>query len=44
MKKIREGKLVIEFMQKPEEIIVFWMKNANTNQTNNKKIEEVEFE
>lgn len=39
-----EGKLMIEFMKKPEEIIEFWMKNANTNQTDNKKIEVVEFE
>ncbi|EPJ48456.1 MAG: hypothetical protein OFPI_29470 [Osedax symbiont Rs2] len=34
---------MIEFMKDPEEIIEFWMKNANTNQINNKKIEEVVF-
>ena len=39
-----EGKLMIEFIKDPEEIIEFWMKNANTNQTNNKEIEEVVFE
>ncbi|PTN07287.1 hypothetical protein [Nitrosomonas aestuarii] len=39
-----EGKLMIEFMEKPEEIIEFWMKNANKNQTDNKPIEEVVFE
>lgn len=39
-----EEKLIIEFMKSPEEIIKFWMKNANTNQTNNKQIEEVVFE
>ena len=39
-----EGKLMIEYMKKSEEIIGFWMKNANTNQTDNKVIEEVMFE
>ncbi len=39
-----EGKLMIEYMKKPEEIIQFWMKNGNTNQIDNKLIEEVVFE
>lgn len=39
-----EEKLMIELIKAPEEIIEFWMKNANTNQTNNKQIEEVVFE
>ncbi len=39
-----EHKLKIEYMKQPEEIISFWMSHSNTNQTDNKTIEEVEFE
>ncbi|MDD2468629.1 MAG: hypothetical protein PHI97_32025, partial [Desulfobulbus sp.] len=39
-----EGKLMIEYMNEPEEIIEFWINNANTNQTDNKSIEKVMFE
>jgi hypothetical protein len=39
-----EEKLKIEYMSNPNEIIKFWVENANTNQVDNKIIEEVEFE
>lgn len=39
-----DGKLMIEYIRNPEEIIQFWMRNANTNQYENKIIEEVIFE
>jgi hypothetical protein len=38
-----EEKLKIEYMSKPDEIIKFWVENANTNQVDNKIIEEVKF-
>lgn len=37
-------KLKIEYITQPLEIIQFWVENANSNQTDNKIIEEVEFE
>lgn len=37
-------KLKIEYMIEPNEIINFWVENANTNQVDNKIIEEVKFE
>jgi hypothetical protein len=36
-----DEKLLIEYLKEPEEIMNFWFKNANTNQTNNKRIEEL---
>lgn len=39
-----EGKLMNEYINRPEEIIEFWIRNSNTNQTGNKTIEEVVFE
>jgi hypothetical protein len=38
-----EEKLKIEYMSNPKEIISFWVENANTNQVDNKIIEEIEF-
>lgn len=37
-------KLKIEFLTEPDEIMSFWIKNANTNQFDNKPIEIVKFE
>lgn len=39
-----EEKLLIEYLENPEEITEFWMKNPNTNQRNNKSIEEIAYE
>ncbi|MDM8567286.1 hypothetical protein QUF74_16765 [Candidatus Halobeggiatoa sp. HSG11] len=38
-----DEKLKIEYMKQPVEIIRFWVENANSNQVDNKIIEEVEF-
>lgn len=38
-----DEKLKIEYMNNPEEIIIFWINNSNTDQFDNKFIEEVVF-